>query len=60
MPIVLTISGACSGAMWLSSVWSLIFDELERIKMYVLVWIAGASGSGVAAGIVAFVAYDRG
>lgn len=28
--------------------------------MYVLVWIAGASGSGVVAGIVAFVAYDRG
>ena len=48
------------GAMWLSSVWSLIFDELERIKMLVLEWIAGASGSGVAAGIVAFVAYDRG
>ena len=39
---------------------SLILDELERIKMLVLVWIAGASGSGVAAGIVAFVAYDRG
>jgi hypothetical protein len=41
---------------------SLIFslDGLERIKMYVLVWIAGASVSGVAAGIVAFVAYDRG
>jgi hypothetical protein len=27
---------------------SLIFDELERIKMYVLVWIVGASVSGVA------------
>lgn len=40
--------------------WSLILDKLERVKMYVLVWIAGASGSGVAAGIVTFVAYDRG
>jgi len=28
--------------------------------MYFLVWIVGASVSGVAAGIVAFVAYDRG
>ncbi len=46
--------------MWLSSVWSLIFDELERIKMYVLVWIAGAWVWGIAAGIVAFVACDRG
>ncbi len=40
--------------------WSLILDELERIKMYVLVWIVGASVLGVAAGIVMFVAYGRG